>query len=97
DKVFNPGILASPFLSHWDKITSDFSENPMMMYGGDIPLLDVPCLHFYPHGQLNAGIESSYDCPDFEDSRARGFVHLPLDLQYIAHLYWESDILNLID
>ncbi|GJX30853.1 hypothetical protein Tco_0240708, partial [Tanacetum coccineum] len=48
DKVFNPGILASPFLSHRDKITSDFSENPMMMYGGDIPLLDVPCLHFYP-------------------------------------------------
>ncbi|GJX05122.1 hypothetical protein Tco_0191038 [Tanacetum coccineum] len=48
DKVFNPGILASPFLSHRDKITSDFSENPMMMYGGDIPLLDVPYLHFYP-------------------------------------------------
>nr|GEV38252.1 hypothetical protein [Tanacetum cinerariifolium] len=25
-----------------DKVTSDFSENPTMMYGGDIPLLDVP-------------------------------------------------------
>ncbi|GJW18813.1 hypothetical protein Tco_0026249 [Tanacetum coccineum] len=37
------------------------------------------------------------DCPDFEDSRARGFVHRPLDLQSFACLYWESDILNLID
>ncbi|GJU87489.1 hypothetical protein Tco_1295035 [Tanacetum coccineum] len=37
------------------------------------------------------------DCPDFEDSRARGFVHRPLDLQSLACLYWESDILNLID
>nr|GEU95314.1 hypothetical protein [Tanacetum cinerariifolium] len=24
------------------------SENPMMIYGGDIPILDVPFLHFYP-------------------------------------------------
>ncbi|GKA01186.1 hypothetical protein Tco_0673851 [Tanacetum coccineum] len=24
------------------------------------------------------------DCPDFEDSRARGFVHRPLDLQSLA-------------
>nr|GFD34016.1 hypothetical protein [Tanacetum cinerariifolium] len=31
-----------------DKTTSDFFENPMMMYGGNIPLLDIPYLHFYP-------------------------------------------------
>ncbi|GJU97547.1 hypothetical protein Tco_1326818 [Tanacetum coccineum] len=37
------------------------------------------------------------DCPDFKDSRARGFVHHPIDLQSIACLYWESDIVNLID
>ncbi|GJT50003.1 hypothetical protein Tco_0976160 [Tanacetum coccineum] len=37
------------------------------------------------------------DCPDFEDSRARGFFHRLLDLQSFACLYWESDILNLID
>ncbi|GJV79226.1 hypothetical protein Tco_1515096 [Tanacetum coccineum] len=37
------------------------------------------------------------DCPDSEDSRARGFVYRPLDLQSFACLYWESDILNLID
>nr|GEX33288.1 DNA-directed DNA polymerase [Tanacetum cinerariifolium] len=47
DKVFKPGILSYLLVSHRDKTTSDFSENPMMMYGGDIPLLDVPYLHFY--------------------------------------------------
>ncbi|GKA31964.1 hypothetical protein Tco_0718331 [Tanacetum coccineum] len=25
-----------------------FSESPMMIFGGDIPILDVPFLHFYP-------------------------------------------------
>ncbi|GJR94987.1 hypothetical protein Tco_0267161 [Tanacetum coccineum] len=58
DKVFNLGILASNeetsphLLSHRgfnpSKIISDFSESPMMIYGGDIPILDVPFLHFYP-------------------------------------------------
>ncbi|GJU53238.1 hypothetical protein Tco_1226952 [Tanacetum coccineum] len=48
DKVFKPGILSFPFSSHRDKIISDFSKSPMMMYGGDIPHLDVPFLHFYP-------------------------------------------------
>nr|GEW79003.1 hypothetical protein [Tanacetum cinerariifolium] len=41
DKVFKPGILSYLLVSHRDKIISDFFENPMMMYGGDIPLLDV--------------------------------------------------------
>ncbi|GKA70333.1 hypothetical protein Tco_0776397 [Tanacetum coccineum] len=48
EKVFKPGILSYLLVSHRDKITFDFSENLMMMYGGDIPLLDVPYLHFYP-------------------------------------------------
>nr|GEW59225.1 hypothetical protein [Tanacetum cinerariifolium] len=47
DKVFNPGVLSYLLVSHRDKITSDFSKNPMMMYGGDIPHLDVLYLHFY--------------------------------------------------
>ncbi|GKA04631.1 hypothetical protein Tco_0683751 [Tanacetum coccineum] len=45
DKVFNPGILSSPLLSHRGKIIFDFSESPMMISGGNIPLLDVPYLH----------------------------------------------------
>nr|GFA84599.1 hypothetical protein [Tanacetum cinerariifolium] len=48
DKVFKPGILSYLLVSHQDKITFDFFKNPMMMYGGDIPLLDVSYLHFYP-------------------------------------------------
>nr|GEX04753.1 uncharacterized mitochondrial protein AtMg00810-like [Tanacetum cinerariifolium] len=31
DKVFKPGILSYLLISHRDKITSDFSENPMMI------------------------------------------------------------------
>ncbi|GJU45867.1 hypothetical protein Tco_1203133, partial [Tanacetum coccineum] len=37
------------FLSHRSiKAFQLFSESPMMIHGGDIPLLDVPFLHFYP-------------------------------------------------
>ncbi|GJR78671.1 hypothetical protein Tco_0149456 [Tanacetum coccineum] len=42
------GILSSPFLSHQDKLIFDFSKSPMMIFGGDIPHLDIPFLHFYP-------------------------------------------------
>ncbi|GJT36424.1 hypothetical protein Tco_0926843 [Tanacetum coccineum] len=59
DKVFNPVILIlkeekSPhFLSHWGfkvfKIIHNFlNEIPMMIYGEDMSILDVPYLHFYP-------------------------------------------------
>ncbi|GKF76301.1 hypothetical protein Tco_0225745, partial [Tanacetum coccineum] len=48
DKVFNPGILIS-LLSYRGEIISNFSKSPMMIYGGDIPYLDVMFLHFYPH------------------------------------------------
>ncbi|GJZ35254.1 putative reverse transcriptase domain-containing protein [Tanacetum coccineum] len=58
NKVFNSGILASNeeksphLLSHRGfkafQIISDFSKSPMMIYGGDSPILDVPFLHFYP-------------------------------------------------
>nr|GEU46301.1 hypothetical protein [Tanacetum cinerariifolium] len=41
DKVFKPGILFYLLVSHQDKAIFDFSKNPMMMYGGEIPLLDV--------------------------------------------------------
>ncbi|GJR62092.1 hypothetical protein Tco_1504254 [Tanacetum coccineum] len=30
------------------QVISDFSESPMMIYGEDIPILDVPFLYFYP-------------------------------------------------
>ncbi|GKA62408.1 hypothetical protein Tco_0761927 [Tanacetum coccineum] len=56
--VFKPRILTtqptlSPhLLSHRGfkafQVISDFSESPMMIYGGNIPILDVPVLHFHP-------------------------------------------------
>ncbi|GJR26406.1 hypothetical protein Tco_1102638 [Tanacetum coccineum] len=58
EKIFNPGSLSSNeekfphLLSHRvfnpSKIISDYSESPMMISGGDIPILDVPFLYFYP-------------------------------------------------
>ncbi|GJX91701.1 hypothetical protein Tco_0345027, partial [Tanacetum coccineum] len=58
NKVFNSGILASNeeksphILSHRGfkafQIISDFSESPMMIYGGGSPILDALFLHFYP-------------------------------------------------
>ncbi|GKB74845.1 hypothetical protein Tco_0936257 [Tanacetum coccineum] len=76
DKVLNHGILAfneekSPhLLSHRGfkafQDISDFSESPMMIYGEDIPILDVLI------------------APDYEASRARGFVLRSLELQSLA-------------
>ncbi|GJU95036.1 hypothetical protein Tco_1319792 [Tanacetum coccineum] len=48
DKVFNPGILIYPLLSHRGEIISNFYKSLMMISGGDIPHLDVSFLHFYP-------------------------------------------------
>nr|GEW20106.1 hypothetical protein [Tanacetum cinerariifolium] len=48
DKVFKPGVLSYLLVSHRDKIIFDFPENPMMIFGEDIYLLDVLYLHFYP-------------------------------------------------
>ncbi|GJX66677.1 hypothetical protein Tco_0301020 [Tanacetum coccineum] len=39
----------------------------------------------------------SPDSPDYEDSRACGFVQRSLDLHSFAYLFWESYILDLID
>nr|GEU67103.1 hypothetical protein [Tanacetum cinerariifolium] len=48
DIVFKPGILSYLLVSHQDKTTFDFFENPMMMYGEDIPLKVVPDLRTIP-------------------------------------------------
>nr|GFA49938.1 hypothetical protein [Tanacetum cinerariifolium] len=48
DKVLKPGILSYLLESHWDKTIYDFSKSSMMMYGGNIPHLDVLYLHLHP-------------------------------------------------
>ncbi|GJU81270.1 hypothetical protein Tco_1283635 [Tanacetum coccineum] len=59
-----------------------FSESPMMIYGGNIPTLDVLYLYFYPPCPAQVwGIEIA---PDFEASRARGFILRSLELQSLA-------------
>ncbi|GJX18455.1 hypothetical protein Tco_0221132 [Tanacetum coccineum] len=66
-----------------------------LYYGGDVFSLDVPYLHFYPpYEQINSGesqasdslINKRFDCPDFEGSRARCFVHRSLALQILSML-----------
>nr|GEV36130.1 hypothetical protein [Tanacetum cinerariifolium] len=52
DKVFKPGILFYLLVSHQDKITSDFSENPMMMYEGIAPDLEASRARCFVHRPL---------------------------------------------
>ncbi|GJT73216.1 hypothetical protein Tco_1032502 [Tanacetum coccineum] len=55
DKVFNHGVLASKEKSPSSSSHRGFKasklfhhKSPMLIYGEDIPILDVPFLHFYP-------------------------------------------------
>ncbi|GKC08855.1 hypothetical protein Tco_1000465, partial [Tanacetum coccineum] len=55
NKAFNHGVLASkkkspPSSSHRGfKASKQFyQKSPMLIYGEDIPILDVSFLHFYP-------------------------------------------------
>ncbi|GJZ95130.1 hypothetical protein Tco_0667333 [Tanacetum coccineum] len=73
DKVFNHGVLASkekspPSSSHRGFKASKLfhHKSPMLIYGEDIPILDVPI------------------APDYEASRAHGFVLRSLELQSLA-------------
>ncbi|GJW34653.1 hypothetical protein Tco_0057573, partial [Tanacetum coccineum] len=86
DNVFNPGILASNkeksphLLSHRGfKAFQLISKSPMMISEGDILILDVLFLYFYP--PLPA-----QDYPDFEASRTHGFVLLSLELQILSFI-----------
>ncbi|GKA23027.1 hypothetical protein Tco_0708989 [Tanacetum coccineum] len=85
DKLFNLGILISKEEKSPHRgfkvfqLINDF-ESPMMLYEGDIPILDVPYLSSLTKSSV--GIS-----PDYEDSCAHGFVHRSLDLQSFACLY----------
>ncbi|GKF73700.1 hypothetical protein Tco_0220032 [Tanacetum coccineum] len=55
DKVFNHGVLASKEKSPTSSSHRGFEasklfhhKSPMLICGEDIPILDVPFLHFYP-------------------------------------------------
>ncbi|GKB04228.1 hypothetical protein Tco_0832371 [Tanacetum coccineum] len=104
EKVFN-GILISkgvhsllPELSHRDskafKVINIF-ESPMEIfpcsYGDDIRVLDVPLMNKCVPFSCFVFCCMSRIAPDFEASRARGFVLRSLELQSLASL-WESNI-----
>ncbi|GJY17602.1 hypothetical protein Tco_0389093 [Tanacetum coccineum] len=80
---------------------SDSNEDECLAPCDDIELL----LHHDPsiktgimiRREIYSILRACLDCLDFEGSRARCFVHRSLALQSLACLYWESDILNLID
>ncbi|GKF68685.1 hypothetical protein Tco_0198364 [Tanacetum coccineum] len=76
----------------------------MLIYGEDIPILDVLFLYFYPprpakyggssQAQDSVNKKKRFDCLDFEASLALGFVLCSLELQSSAS-FWESNILIL--
>ncbi|GJR78521.1 hypothetical protein Tco_0149306 [Tanacetum coccineum] len=68
----------APVINNFDELNEDKCFD---LGGGGSPLSRV--LWFVMFVQ---------DCPDFEGSRARCFVHRSLALQSLACLYWESDI-----
>ncbi|GJW59968.1 hypothetical protein Tco_0109303 [Tanacetum coccineum] len=76
NKIFDPGIFfevqSKRFLSR-DTFSISFIRNLLC------PVIET-LLPFLSENE-------DKDCPDFEDSRAHGFVHRPLDLQSLAWLY----------
>ncbi|GJT18531.1 hypothetical protein Tco_0877237 [Tanacetum coccineum] len=73
----NDTILSLPpevFLDHDPRSLSDINDLKIMV-------------KVFNPGIHEKKISPTYDCPDYEDSRARGFVHRSLDLQSFACLY----------
>ncbi|GKF45264.1 hypothetical protein Tco_0131816, partial [Tanacetum coccineum] len=54
------------------KLQSEWSSFEALLWRGRTTI-GSPKSPEFPHGPMNAGIESSIDVPDFEASRARGF------------------------
>ncbi|GJX02901.1 hypothetical protein Tco_0188817 [Tanacetum coccineum] len=84
DKVFKPSILTSILLSNLDKITFDFSKIPMMMYGGDIPHLDVLFFYFYPLDSLKYGGTSQAKDSVNKNKRFMGFPKFLKTLVFVV-------------
>nr|GEW24262.1 hypothetical protein [Tanacetum cinerariifolium] len=67
-----PILPSKVFLDHDTKSLKDESDSKNM-----VKILDLGI-----HEKISF---PTYDCPDFEDSRARGFVHRPLKLLSLAY------------
>ncbi|GJX20103.1 hypothetical protein Tco_0222780 [Tanacetum coccineum] len=101
DECFDPGgdVDEIEFLLHRDPSTpkisvafilEGFTDEPPLEEKDDLFNLESKenewknILYDAPIDDL---VTEDKDCPDYEDSRARGFVHRSLDLQFFACLY----------
>ncbi|GJY86294.1 hypothetical protein Tco_0500320 [Tanacetum coccineum] len=100
DVIFDPGGDIDEINAFLDIDISTDIEDGYHDSKGDIlylesllsndTILTLPLKVFLDHNLRSLGDINDLkimDCPDFEDSRARGFVHRPLDLQSFACLY----------
>ncbi|GJV96931.1 hypothetical protein Tco_1548508 [Tanacetum coccineum] len=86
DIIFSNDLLNDDHIPEYERFTFDIEPDAPVINNFD-ELNEDEC--FDPGG--------GEDCLDFKGSRARCFVHRSLAIQSLACLYWESDILNLID
>ncbi|GKE97747.1 hypothetical protein Tco_0021098 [Tanacetum coccineum] len=101
DECFNPGGEIDEIDAFLDMDISTDIENGYHDSEGDVIYLEsllnddtIPNLppevfldHFPKNLKDKPDNEDLKRCPDYEDSRARGFVHRSLDLQSLACLY----------
>ncbi|GJZ54962.1 hypothetical protein Tco_0610155, partial [Tanacetum coccineum] len=100
DVIFDPGGDIDEINAFLDIDISTDIEDGYHDSEGDIlylesllsndTILTLPPKVFLDHDPRSLGDINDLkimDCPDFEDSRACGFVHRPLDLQFFACLY----------
>ncbi|GJT77681.1 hypothetical protein Tco_1044406 [Tanacetum coccineum] len=82
DIMFLDDLLNDDLIPEYQRFTFDIEHDTAVINNFD-ELNEDEC--FDPGG-------GEIDCPDFEGSRARCFVHRSLALQSLACLYWGSDI-----
>ncbi|GKA50097.1 reverse transcriptase domain-containing protein [Tanacetum coccineum] len=85
-----------PLVENDDLFDLESKENEWKKILYDAPINDLMTEDkVFDPGIHEKTFSSTYDCLDFEDSRARGYRSL--NLQSLACLLWESNILDLID
>ncbi|GKA77276.1 hypothetical protein Tco_0783737 [Tanacetum coccineum] len=101
DECFNPGgdVDEIEFLLHRDpstpklsvaSILEGFTDEPPLKENDDLFDLESKENEWKKilyDASIDDLMTEDKDCPDFEDSRARGFVHRSLDLLSFAYLF----------
>ncbi|GJZ69970.1 hypothetical protein Tco_0633520 [Tanacetum coccineum] len=93
EKKFSPTYVSLPFEDHhYLSLTyviriflTYFTypvESPFLLSSGSEDIIFDPGISAFSFYSIE-----TVDCPDYEDSRAHGFVHRSLDLQSFAYLY----------